>query len=295
MGEHTHDDFDWTARLADLRSRDAIAAEAYRGTAARLVGTVKPGATVVDMGSGAGGMAAHLGLALRARGGGRIILVDAVGELLDAANDHVRTALAGPGATVTVDTVLGDAASDQLGDQIPPADLVWASAVVHHLRDQQEGVNRLAGLLAPGGWLALAEGGLGTQCLPWDLGVGEPGLVDRMTAAGKAWFAKMRADIPGSVRLAVGWTRALKDAGLTEVTSFSYMIDHPAPVTDEIRTAVTKWLEYLAEVSMDRLAEDDQAAVNRLLDPADSAFVGARDDLFYLASATVNLGKAAPL
>nr|WP_042194113.1 class I SAM-dependent methyltransferase [Kibdelosporangium sp. MJ126-NF4]CEL21094.1 hypothetical protein [Kibdelosporangium sp. MJ126-NF4]CTQ95390.1 hypothetical protein [Kibdelosporangium sp. MJ126-NF4] len=291
MGVHTHDDFDWSARLVELRRRDAIAAEAYRSTAGRLVARLKPGATVVDIGSGAGGMAAHLGLALRARGGGRLVLVDAVAELLDAATDHVRTALSGPGATVTVDTVLGDAASDQLGNQVPAADLVWASAVVHHLRDQQEGVNRLTGLLAPGGWLALAEDGLGTQCLPWDLGVGGPGLIDRVMAARKEWFATMRADIPGSVRLTVGWTRSLTDAGLQDVTAFSYLIDHPAPVTDDVRSAVVTWLEFLAEASMDRLAEDDQAALARLLDPADSAFVGARDDLFYLAAATVNLGR----
>ncbi|ALG06889.1 class I SAM-dependent methyltransferase [Kibdelosporangium phytohabitans] len=291
MGAHTHDDFDWTARLADLRHHDAIAADANRGTAERLVAMLQPGATVIDIGSGAGGMAAHLGLALRARGGGRLVLVDAVSELLEAANDHVRAALSGPGATVTVDTVLGDAASDRLGDQVPPADLVWASAVVHHLRDQQEGVNRLASLLTPGGWLALAEGGLGTQCLPWDLGAGEPGLPDRLTAAAKSWFAQMRADIPGSVRLTVGWTRSLRDAGLTDVTSFSYLIDHPAPVSEEVRTAAVKWLEYLTELSVDRLAEDDRAALTALLDPAGPAYIGARDDLFYLASATVNLGK----
>lgn len=288
---HTHDDFDWSARLTDLRRRDSIAVDAHRSTAERLVGMLEPAATVVDIGSGAGGMAAQLGLALRARGGGRLVLVDAVAELLDAATDHVRSALTGPGETVTVDSVLGDAASDQLVSQVPAADLVWASAVVHHLRDQQEGVNRLAGLLAPGGWLALVEDGLGSQCLPWDLGVGAPGLIDRLMAARKAWFAKMRADIPGSVRLTVGWTRSLANAGLHDVTSFSYLIDHPAPVSDEVRTTVVKWLEYMAEVSMDRLAEQDQAALTRLLDPADPAFAGARDDLFYLAAVTVNLGR----
>ncbi|RSM60096.1 class I SAM-dependent methyltransferase [Kibdelosporangium aridum] len=294
MGVHTHDDFDWTARLADLRRRDAIAAQAYRSTADRLVAMLEPGATVIDIGSGAGGMAAQLGLALRANGGGRLVLVDAVEELLDVATDHVHTALSGPGATVKVDTVLGDAASDELGTQVPAAELVWAAAVVHHLRDQQQGVNRLAGLLAPGGWLALAEGGLGTQCLPWDLGVGEPGLIDRLTAGAKAWFAQMRADIPGSVRLPVGWTRSLVDAGLTEVTSFSYLIDHPAPVSDDVRAAVVKWLAFMAEVGADRLAEDDRTALARLLDPADPVFVGARDDLFYLASGTVNLGRRGP-
>lgn len=291
MGSHTHDDYDWVARRTDLRRSDAIRAEAHRTAADRLIALLDPGATIVDIGSGAGGMAAQLGLALRAHGGGRVILVDAVPELLDDAAEHVRTTLSGPGATVKVDTVLADAASDSLPDQVPAADLVWASFVVHHLRDQQEGVNRLARLLAPRGWLALAEGGLGTQCLPWDLGVGSPGLTDRIQAARKAWFARMRADMPGSTRLTVGWTRALTDAGLSDVTSFSYLVDHPAPISDDVKTAVVSWLAFVTNVADDYLSEDDQIALTRLLDPADSAFVGLRDDLFYLASDTVNLGR----
>jgi ubiquinone/menaquinone biosynthesis C-methylase UbiE len=291
MGSHTHDDYDWVARLNDLRRSDSIRAEAHHTAANRLVAMLKQGATIVDIGSGAGGMAAQLGLALRAHGGGRMVLVDAVPELLEAAAEHVRDVLSGPGETVTVDTVLSDATSETLPDQLPAADLVWASFVVHHLRDQQDGVNRLARLLTPDGWLALAEGGLGTQCLPWDLGVGEPGLIDRLQAARKAWFAKMRADMAGSVRLTVGWTRALSDAGLSDVTSFSYLVDHPAPVSEDVRTAAVDWLGFLAHVSTDWLSEDDQVALTRLLDPADSAYVGVRDDLFYLASDTINLGR----
>ena len=51
------------------------------------------------------------------------------------------------------------------------------------------------------------------------------------------------------------------------------------------------WLGFLAHVSGDRLADDDRVALTRLLDPADSAYVGIRDDLFYLAAETVNLGR----
>jgi ubiquinone/menaquinone biosynthesis C-methylase UbiE len=290
MSAHTHDDYDWVSRLAGMRRGDAIRAAAQRSTADRLVGMLKPGATVVDIGSGAGGMAAQFALALSAQGGGHIVLVDAVPELLTAAGDHVRATL-DPDTQVEVTTVLADATSDTLADQVPAADLVWASFVVHHLRDQQEGVTRLARLLAPGGWLALVEGGLGTQCLPWDLGVGEPGLIDRLMAARKEWFAQMRADIPGSTRLTVGWTRALTNAGLADVTSFSYLVDHPAPVNEDVRTAVVGWLGFMASVSMDRLNEDDRHTIERLLDPSDATYIGARDDLFYLASDTVNLGR----
>jgi SAM-dependent methyltransferase len=289
---HAHDDFDWAARLAHLRLGDRVTAGALRQVAERLVSMTPPGATAVDVGSGAGGMSAQLALALRDRGGGTLVLVDAVPELLHAAAGHVADTLgAAAGAPVEMRTVLADAADPELPKQVPAADLVWAAQVVHHLRDQQEGVERLARLLAPGGWLALSEGGLGPSCLPWDLGVGEPGLADRLVAARCSWFAKMRADIPGSVRLPVGWTSALAAAGLTDTTSFSYLVDHPAPVSEEIRQAVVGWLGWQAEAGADWLDAADRAAVARLLDPDDPAYAGARDDLFYLASYTVNLGR----
>ncbi|HEV2086819.1 MAG TPA: class I SAM-dependent methyltransferase [Cryptosporangiaceae bacterium] len=47
-------------------------------------------------------------------------------------------------------------------DALEPADLVWASRVVHHLGDQDEAVRGMAALVRPGGLLALAEGGLPT-------------------------------------------------------------------------------------------------------------------------------------
>src|SRR5690242_10582545 len=93
-----------------------------------------------------------------------------------------------------------------------PADLIWASASVHHAADQQAAVDALASLLAPGGRLALAEGGLPARMLPWDLGLGEPGLELRLDAVQDRWFAAMRAGIPGSVPMPYGWTEALQRA-----------------------------------------------------------------------------------
>jgi hypothetical protein len=39
------------------------------------------------------------------------------------------------------------------------------------------------------------------------------------------------------------------------------------------------------------LSESDQSTVARLLDPADEAYVGARDDVFILGASTVYLGQ----
>src|SRR5215510_9879383 len=106
---HTHDGIDWPTRVSAMRRADDIGAESFSAVALRLAGLVKPGATVVDIGSGAGGMSAALATALAARGGGRIVLVDAVPELLEAASASVARVAAD---RVEVSTVQVDAASE---------------------------------------------------------------------------------------------------------------------------------------------------------------------------------------
>jgi SAM-dependent methyltransferase len=289
---HTHDNIDWPARLAALRLADDLDAASDQQVAERLVGVL--GATaqpvIVDIGSGGGGMSAAFAAALAGRGG-RVVLSDAVGELLDAATAHVREVAAG--SPVVVEAVQADASSEQLVDQLPPADLVWASRVVHHLPDQQRAIDELTRVLAPGGWLALGEGGLATRCLPWDLGIGEPGLGNRLTAARDNWFIGMRGGMPGVKSLPVGWNKALEAAGLTGVFSFSYVIDHPAPASEAVRQSVVDWLAWMYGVSEDQLSDSDRTTVARLLDPTDEAYLGLRDDVFILGASTVHLGQKA--
>ncbi|MGH3762111.1 class I SAM-dependent methyltransferase [Actinophytocola sp.] len=288
---HTHDGIDWTERLVALRRADEVEAEFNGPVAERLVDSLTPGGSppvVVDIGSGAGGMSAAFASALAARGGGRVVLADAVEELLAAAVELARSVA---GDTVRVDGVGVDAADDGLPDALPAADLVWASRVVHHLPDQQKAIARLGRMLAPGGLLALCEGGLATRCLPWDLGIGEPGLQDRLIAAREAWFVRMRAEIPGSVRLPIGWTGALAAAGLTDTHSFSYLVDLPAPAPEPVRQSVVDWLAWMSGVGEDDLSESDRQVVQRLLDTDDEAYVGARDDVFVLGASTVHLGR----
>lgn len=289
--KHTHDNIDWPARLSSLRRADELDAPFDRDVADRLVGLLRPAAkpVIVDIGSGGGGMSAAFARALAARGGGRVVLSDAVDELLDPATALVRDVAAG--TPVEVDAVRADAADGRLADQLPPADLVWASRVVHHLPDQQAAIDGLARVLAPGGWLALSEGGLATRCLPWDLGIGEPGLGNRLTAARDAWFVGMRADMPGVRSLPVGWNKALEAAGLTAVSSFSYVVDHPAPAPEAVRLSVVDWIAWMAGVGEVGLSDVDRETVARLLDPDDEAYAGARDDVFVLGTSTVYLGQ----
>ncbi|HEY3753416.1 MAG TPA: class I SAM-dependent methyltransferase [Pseudonocardiaceae bacterium] len=222
--------------------------------------------------------------------GGALVLVDAVPELLASAADVAR-AVPGVAGVVDVRTVRVDlAAADPAVGELPAADLVWASNVAHHLPDQRQAVSALTAWLAPGGCLALSEGGLSMRCLPWDVGVGEPGLQDRLIAAHGTWFHRMRSEMRDVVRLPVGWNLVLAEAGLSGVTAFSYLIDVPAPLTDTGRTAVVSWLAWMARTTTDLLAPADVVTLNRLLDPADPVYVGRRDDVFLLKASTVYLG-----
>lgn len=286
MAAHSHDGIDWAAWLERLRKNDDLYGDAYHEVADRLVRPTTR--VVVDVGSGAGGMGAAFARAMSATGG-TVVLVDSAPELLDAAAAHASAAA---GKRVEIRTVQADAAGEELPELAPRADLVFASFVVHHLPDEQGGIDRLAALVNPGGRFALVEGGLQRRCLPWDVGVGEPGLQDRLLAARDEWFRHMRAGMDGAVRLPVGWNRALTGAGLVDVGSFSYLIDRPAPPTDDVREAAVRWLSGLRETAEEWISEPDRRAADQLLDPYGPHYLGLRDDVFLLAAHTVYLGTA---
>ncbi|GAA3459553.1 methyltransferase domain-containing protein [Saccharothrix longispora] len=280
-----------------LRQADELDAEAHRVVARRLVRALPDTPTVLDIGCGAGGMAVAFTEALVARGGGTVVLVDATPELLDAATSAARSAAAYGGDTtsapVRVRPVLADLAAERPVDLAGPAQLVWASNVVHHLPDQRSAVAGLVEAVAPGGWLALAEGGLEGKFLPWDLGVGEPGLQERLAAARAQWFVRMREDTHGSVRMSGGWNTVLADLGLLDVTAFSYLVDHPAPAGQAVRDWAVDRLRWFAEIAGDLLHPADRRTVRQLLDPGDPAYLGSRDDVFLLLANTVHLGRRA--
>ncbi|WP_447005844.1 class I SAM-dependent methyltransferase [Saccharothrix isguenensis] len=292
---HTHDGIDWSSQLKARRHADELDAEAHRVVARRLVHTLPDNPTVLDVGCGTGGMSVALVEALSARGGGQVVLVDAVPEMLDAATGSARSAATyetdTTRATVRIRPVLADLATERPAEIAGAAQLVWASNVVHHLPDQRAAVSGLVEAVAPGGWLALAEGGLSGKFLPFDLGVGDPGLQDRLIAARAQWFVRMRENITGAVPMHGGWNLALADAGLVDVTAFSYLIDHPAPAKQAVRDWAVNHLEWYEEAAGDLLHPADRRTVRQLLDPQDPAFLGLRDDVFMLIANTVYLGR----
>jgi SAM-dependent methyltransferase len=288
VAAHTHDAIDWADRLAQLRMADALDADALAPVARRLVAGVAERPTVVDVGCGAGGMSVLFARELARRGGGTVVLVDATPELLAEAERAVTEAAAGAAEVVSL---AADLADPELARQVPAADLVWASGVVHHVGDQQAALRTLAGLLRPGGTLAIAEGGLEIRCLPWELGVGRPGLEQRLLAARGEWFARMRAGIAGSVAMPYGWPRALREAGLEGVESFGALIDHPMPGSDLLREYVVHRIGWLAGSAGEWLDAADRDAIATLTDPRSPDFLGRRDDLFLFGAKAIHCGR----
>lgn len=300
---------DWSEKASGLVQMARDEQDWYEQLAGALL---RPGDRVaVDIGCGGGGMTLALSGALagvlaapgrETRDGAapepaappRVVAVDAESELLAAVREQLA-ARSGPAGAVRVDLVAADlgAGVGPVRDALAgPADLVWASASVHHVGDQQAAVDALAGLLAPGGRLALAEGGLPARHLPWDLGIGDPGLELRLEAANDRWFTRMRDELPGAVRMPYGWTEALRRAGLTGVTTRTTLREQSAPLAEPDRQQLadrfTQWVDRLRPTGL--IDPADLATWDRLLDSADRAWLGQRTDLFRLTARSVHVG-----
>ncbi|MEJ3750728.1 class I SAM-dependent methyltransferase [Actinomycetes bacterium KLBMP 9797] len=271
----------WSAHTAHLGVVAREEAVWYAQVAAALV---RPrDMLAVDIGCGGAGMTRALAAVLGATG--RAVGVDAEPAILEAARAAV------PDAEFLRADLDGDLA-DLRAALGAPADLVWASASVHHAGDQQAAVDALATLLGPGGRLALAEGGLPPRHLPWDLGIGEPGLEVRLDAAQDRWFAGMRAALPGSRPMPYGWTEALRRAGLSDVTTSTTLLERPPPLSDADRERLLDRLAHRVERLRPAglLDPADDAVCQRLLDPEDEAWLGHRTDLCWLEARSVHIG-----
>ncbi|MGP3984511.1 class I SAM-dependent methyltransferase [Streptomyces sp. KR80] len=271
-------DFDWAA-MADMLELEGEAHSPYVRQALEELKHLTPG-RILDVGSGPGVAACRLAAVFpRAE----VTAVDGAPELLARAEERAER------LGVRLRTQVAEF-PEGLAD-LGPADLVWSAQVVHHVGDQQGALDQLVGLLEPGGVLAIVEGGLPARWLPRDLGFGRPGLQARLDAALADRFSRMRAELPGSEAVVENWPGMLRAAGLTEVRSRTFLVDHPAPLAEGPRQSVRRSLERQREMLGELLDAEDLATLDRLLDPADPAGVDRRADLFLLTAKTVHFGR----
>lgn len=267
----------WLSSLEDNATFDRPWVETAVGW---LLDGFRSGATVVDVGCGAGGAACAFA---RHPAADRVLAVDRDLRLIDVARrragregvaDRVRWASGTVGA---------------LPLRAGRADLVWASGVVHHVPDQQAAIVELAALVRPGGTVALVEGGLPLRCLPHDVGMGEPGLEARLDEARARWFADLRAELAGPP-MPYGWPAALATAGLVDRRTMSYVAESAAPLDAAGLQMAHQHLAHALDELGHRLGADDRATLRRLLDPGDPLSIHRRDDLTVTAVRTVHTG-----
>ncbi|WP_329620331.1 class I SAM-dependent methyltransferase [Streptomyces sp. NBC_01255] len=282
--DHGSAPLDWNQLASHLERQAEIASSAYAEAAAWL-GTLAPVygvRRVLDIGSGPGVVT---GLLAEAFPAAETVAVDGTPELLARARD--RAEARGLGARVSTLHAELPEAIGSLGE----ADLVWAGNSLHHIGDQRAALAEFAGILRPGGLIALVEGGLPTRHLPWHIGIGRPGLEARLDAAHADSFGEMRAGLPGSVDEPDDWRALLASAGLTPAGTRTFLTDVPAPVSPVVRELAVSHYQRLREGFGDRIDPDDLTTLDRLLDPADERSLHHRTDLFHLTARTVHTAR----
>jgi ubiquinone/menaquinone biosynthesis C-methylase UbiE len=281
---HGHGGHEHGFNVESLRNNDSLYADVYRQIIDWLA--VPHGAAVLEAGSGAGGFTQLLAEAV-VPNGGSVTALDESHEMLDATRDLLER---GPH---------GKSVRYQQGDigKLPfdagAFDLAWSSRTIHHLADQLAGVRELARVLKPSGRLVLREGSIRTRFLPDDIGLGEPGLEDRLDVAYQRWFASnVRHD---GVRYPYGWLRMLAEAGLSVVTARTFMLEAIAPFTDVQISYMGRHLRRWIDNDERRgfLLPGDADILAALVDPMSEHFVFSRTDLYLHEQVTVYVGTKA--
>lgn len=283
-GHAADDHLDWQARGEELERQQDVNAPWVEAALRWLTELVSADSvrTVIDLGSGPGGDAGRLAAYFTQA---QVLAVDRASALLERA----RTRFERLGLQGRADTRVVDLAGDLR--ELPAADLIWASHVLHHVPDRGHILARLSETLRPGGLLAVVEGGLPARFLPDECGVGEPGLLSRLDAVPVEVISHLHGHGYDAARTAWDWPVLLGDAGLEPAGSRSFLLDLPAPVDPQVRAHVGGRLAMLRTVMGDYLSASDGVALDRLLDPDEPLGVHRRQDLFYLRAVTVHAAR----
>ncbi len=253
--------------LAELVDLDAEVLHSYlsevTGWISALAGDRPPG-RLIDLGSGTGtGTFALLE---------RFTAAEAVAVDLSAAMLRRVTAKAdAAGLADRVRTVQADL--DAAWPAVGPADLVWASASMHHLADPDRVLAEILATLRPGGRLVVAEIESFPRFLPDDIGLGRPGLEARCQAV----LTDMRAaDLP---YLGADWGARLTQAGFAVEAERTFRIDLTPPLPPATSRYAEATLRRVRSGLDGKLTADDLAALDTLLDSDGPDGIRQRADL----------------
>ena len=248
--------------------------------------SVEDGSDVLDAGCGAGGVTSLIASGVGEIG--RVTAFDVDDDVLAVAQD----ALSGTKYKSRVVFRKADVSCLPFPDNY--FDLAWCSRMIHHIEDQVGVVKEIHRVLKPGGKLFLREGGLRPRFLPTDIGLGSPGLEDRLNAQSNEWFSGHIRPSHDSVAYHFGWTQMLKDCGFTDISARSFLLEFLSPFdknqVDFVTQQLAIWLEDEDREHM--LSVDDKNTLQMILNPGSSHYAFNRPDLHYREAITVYYGQA---
>lgn len=266
-GHQHHDDgFDWDA-MAERLELDAAITEPIVGHVIAEIGTAFT--HVLDVGCGPGSVAATLA---ELQPHAVVTALDSSVPLLHRARHRAHEL----GLAERMHFVEGDLESS-LPDT-PPADLVWASMVLHHVTDPVATLRALHDRLQRGGTLVMVEFGAPPAVLP----AGDALLTSGTWARFQDATSAVLNERLGLDPVAIDWPAHLGAAGFADILDTRRHAVHPSPLSDTARAWLEPHVVRGIEMAFDRLDPDDVAALE-----AFAATVADRDDLAITAERRV--------
>lgn len=223
---------------------------------------------IVDLGAGTGTGALALARQIPQA---RVIAVDVEESMLD----HIQRRAGELGIADRVRTVRADL--DEGWPAVGPADLVWASASLHHMSDPDRVLAQILEALRPGGVLVVTELDSFPRFLPDEAGAA---LEERCHAV----LAEMRVE--AGMHMGVDWGARLAKAGFVVEAERHVDIDLRPPLP----AAAGRYAEVSLKSMRHRLEGRVDAADLAALDEV-AAGVPDRDDLTVRAARTVWLAR----
>jgi len=264
---HHHDrpaDFDWEAMANSLELDGAMLLPIVHDVVRDLAGTTDWSGLqhVIDVGCGPGVITAAL-----ARHAPHATIT-----ALDSSQPLLARVLAKATADALADRVATvEADLEQPLPALAPADVIWASMVLHHVADPPAVLAALHQQLRPGGTLTIVEFAGPPAVLPQD----DPLLATGIWSRLEALTAEVIRERIGSDPWRMDWPQWLAAAGFDEITDRTRVAYHDTPLSAEGRRWVAQHVNRGLRMGDTRIPAADIAALQELADSA-----ARRSDLF---------------